>query len=178
MAIQGTLTLNEISLLEVDADPRVTATPADIGSLAILDSTGQIFRKFNTGDTDWRIASFLDTYEATANANITTTSTTDVLVTSMTVTPARGKYLAFFNCVQNSSSATATTTFSIYAGGTQITSSETFNIRDSSTGRPPICIAGVPVEVNGSQAVEARWRTSTGTATMYGRRTLRLATAG
>jgi hypothetical protein len=57
VAILGQLTLNEILLLEVDADPSTSGVVAPIGSLAILDDsvTGKLWVKSGAGDTTWSV---------------------------------------------------------------------------------------------------------------------------
>lgn len=54
MAKLGKLTLNEIELYEIDANPQTEATEASLGSFAILTDGTAIFQKVGVGDTDWR----------------------------------------------------------------------------------------------------------------------------
>ena len=52
--IKGTLTLNEVEILEVSGDPSVSGgTPAPRGSIA-LDDTGKQWIKFGNLDTEWQ----------------------------------------------------------------------------------------------------------------------------
>jgi len=53
MAIQGSVTLNEILILEIDADPTVTATVAPLGSFASMDNGSGMYVKTGAGDTAW-----------------------------------------------------------------------------------------------------------------------------
>lgn len=53
MGVKGELSLNHLTLLEVDADPTVDPVSAEIGSLAITD-TGRVWVKTGTGDSDWQ----------------------------------------------------------------------------------------------------------------------------
>ncbi len=55
--ILGQITLNEVFLYEVDADPAFgVGTPALLGTLAILKdgSIGRLFQKVGNADTEWR----------------------------------------------------------------------------------------------------------------------------
>lgn len=104
-------------------------------------------------------------------ANITTTSTTDVVLTGMTTTPAAGTYLVTFSTWLTHSNGNATVTMSIFAGGAQA----------ASTARTTLPFSGAVgsanngleagtngiVTVNGSQAIALEWHTSTGTATAH-----------
>jgi hypothetical protein len=57
MTQTGQLTLNEILIIEVDADPSVGGTAAPIGSIALLDdkTNGRMWIKSAAGDTSWSI---------------------------------------------------------------------------------------------------------------------------
>lgn len=119
--------------------------------------------------------------EATATADTTTTSTTDVLISSMTLTPVAGVYLAFFSTTVDHSNQNVAVVCSLYVGG----------VLDADTVRGPIprtnavgaitmsptVAAQARVTVNGSQAIEARWKTSAGTATAH-QRTLNILRVG
>jgi hypothetical protein len=108
---------------------------------------------------------------ATATASTTTTSGTDVLINSMTLTPAAGTYLAIFTAAITNTGTDGNVSVSIYSGGSINSHSErTFTPQFSSGGFGGTVSNPVPiathaiVTVNGSQAIEARWRRSTGTA--------------
>lgn len=114
---------------------------------------------------------FLASGEASFSSNITTTSASDVLMTSMTITPVAGTYLVWFSTWLTQSTGNQTVTFSLYAGGVQTASTIRTTV--------PFCGAlgavngGIchstngRVTVNGSQAIELRWHTSAGTATAH-----------
>lgn len=118
-------------------------------------------------------------YQATATDDITTQSTTDIVATGMTLTPPSGTYLVWFsgsNMVTNDDGvADASNYVSIYSGGVQVSSSEQLSRDGITTGKvvlstfPFNCVA--EVIVNGSQAIEGRWRTSDSfnTGTMHQR---------
>jgi hypothetical protein len=105
------------------------------------------------------------TGEISNTTSRTTTSTTAVLMTGMTVTPAAGTYLVIWSGSLTTAASTQNTTFSIYSAGALVTHSERI------CGGAQVVIMYIPfccvavVTVNGSQAIEGMWRTSSGTAT-------------
>jgi hypothetical protein len=57
MAIIGQVTVNQISILEIDADPRADGgLAAPIGSIASMDNGSGSFLKVGSGDTDWKLS--------------------------------------------------------------------------------------------------------------------------
>ena len=120
------------------------------------------------------------TAPATATGTITTTSTTDVLATSMTLTPAAGTYLVFFRgAAWNTSTGAGLGVFlSIYAGGSQDAGSQLFLSDGTNFNTPFTCVA--VVTVNGAQAIEGRWRIAagSGTASMLSTRALTIVQIG
>lgn len=111
--------------------------------------------------------------EVTATADTTTTSASDVLINTMTITPVAGTYLVWFStCVDHSNQSVAVVV-SIYAGGFLQTASvrspiPRFNGVGAITLTPNVATQA-KVTVNGSQAIEARWKTASGTATAHQR---------
>lgn len=124
-------------------------------------------------DANGLLVSGLTSTEVSATADATTTSTTDVLMTSMTITPAAGTYkIAFSTCVDHSAQSVAVV-MSIYIGGTLQAESvrapvPRFNALGANSLNPCVSINGIEV-VNGSQAIEIRWKTASGTATAHQR---------
>lgn len=109
--------------------------------------------------------------ELSFSSNITTTSSTDVVLTGMTVTPPAGTYLVIFSTWLTHSNGNATVTMSLYVGGVQKADSIRVVIPfqgsiGSITQDIPVSTQG-QVTVNGSQAIAIEWRTSTGTATAH-----------
>ena len=101
---------------------------------------------------------------ATATGNITTSSATDVLATSMTVTPVSGTYLVWFSGSFNVDNNAYTVYADIWSAGAQVPESE---VRANFYRTPydvPFCCQAT-VTVNGSQAIEGRWRVSNAAAT-------------
>lgn len=112
--------------------------------------------------------------EVSATADTTTTSSTDVLLNAMTITPTSGTYLVWFTTTIDHSNQSIPITFSIYAGGTQKADSVRAVItRPNAIGANSLTATVSTqgqVVVNGSQAVEIRWnRGSAGTGTAHQR---------
>lgn len=109
--------------------------------------------------------------EVSFSSNITTTSTTDVSLTGMTITPPAGTYLVLFSTWLTHSNGNATITMSLYSGGVQKTDSIRVAIPfvgalSAITQDMPLSINGV-VTVTGTQAIAIEWHTSTGTGTAH-----------
>lgn len=110
--------------------------------------------------------------EATATAAATTTSTTDVLLTGMTLTPGAGTYLVMFSTtLLNSNNGAQRTAISLYANSVRIAASE----RYVGTGGGAYVGASTQaiITVSDGQAIEVRWRAAGGTSTSQ-KRTLTL----
>jgi len=105
-----------------------------------------------------------------ATAEFTTTSTSDVLVDSMSLTPAAGNYLVWFSGTISHVSNQSIVYISIYVDGVKDTGSERKYERGNMSGGFAKSFCSVAkVTVNGSQAIEGRWRTSTATAKIFER---------
>jgi hypothetical protein len=114
-----------------------------------------------------------------ATGDVTTTSSTAVLITGMTLTPAAGTYLVrFVAAAYMSTSAGPYVELSIWVGGVQVPESTLWMSGGHSLGIP-LCVSAI-VTVNGSQAIEARWKVVGGsyTAGMHNTRTLSLIQVG
>lgn len=115
----------------------------------------------------------LSATEVSATADTTTTSTTDVLINSMTITPVSGSYLVKFSSTVDHSNQNVAVVVSLYTGGVLKADSVRSTIpRTNAIGAitMSLCVAinGL-VTVNGAQAIEIRWKTSAGTATAHQR---------
>jgi len=99
----------------------------------------------------------------------TTTSTTYVLMPGMTITPIAGTYFVWISTDQSNGSNNSSLVTSIFAGGVQVAESE--RVSDvKTTGRRREISSMARVTVNGSQAIEMRWRgNGTGTNEVRGR---------
>ena len=107
-----------------------------------------------------------------AAGDITTTSTLDVLATSMTLAPGPGDYIALFTADFQQSSNNENIFISLFVAGVQVPNSEREfrrgasqgNVRSSMTLMAHITVVGPP------DPVEVQWRVgSAGTATMGNR---------
>lgn len=109
--------------------------------------------------------------QVSATGTTTTTSTTDVLINSMTITVAgSGSYMIMFSgSVENS--ANSTNFVSIYVNGTQVAHSQRRMVVVTQTQGAafPIATQCYVTGVTAGQTIEARWRVTAGTATMYNR---------
>ena len=104
-------------------------------------------------------------YEVTDPYTKTTTSSSPVLVSGMTVTPAAGKYLVIFSGTVRSDSASSVNTLSITNNGAGMSGSARVvdTYRDEEY-IPFACV--VVVTATGSEAIEGRWATTSGTLSM------------
>ena len=142
------------------------ATPVDADVVLIEDSAAAFAKKKVT------VGSLPDPTSdiAEATGDTTTTSATDVLANSMTLTPASGTYLVRFTGSVDHSSSNAVTEMSIYSGGAQVAASERRFQRGAGQGNVASAFCcEAKVTVNGSQAIEGQWRTDGSTATMHER---------
>jgi hypothetical protein len=119
------------------------------------------------------LASGVSNTEVNSTTAATTTSTTDVLMTGMTITPVAGTYLVFFSCWVTNTVGLSNVVISIYVGATQKADSLRQCEPGSSgltSGSQNMCLAtnGV-VTVNGSQAITIQWHVQSGTGTVTNR---------
>lgn len=166
--------MNETKIYEVDGPPGAgLGTAAEVGDIAIDGLTGIVYNKKTILNTGWkRLQDELLNLQASAATTITTTSTADVLATGMTLTPEAGEYLVYFQGAIRHGTNNVSSFVSVYSGGTQIANSETIYNRGNNNNNSivPVLISGVKAVVDGSQAIEIRWRTTSGTATLNGNR--------
>lgn len=128
-------------------------------------------------DANNQVISGITVLEVSDTANATTTGATNALLTTMTITPAAGKYIAFFSAAINVNLAGNTATVSLFNNGVQDTATvRTISPFDggalsagSATGM--VSIQRTIVVTTGSVTIE--WNTSGGTSTC-GPRTLTL----
>lgn len=109
--------------------------------------------------------------EVSDTANATTSSSTDALLTTMTITPTvAGNYQVLFNSSITSNAAGAAITVSIYVGGVQdpatvIKLSPFDGGTLSATTARAVAFCLKKVTTNGSQSIEIHWSISSGTGT-------------
>lgn len=132
-----------------------------------------------TTDSKGRVISSVDTAIVGVPATYTglngvstiqTTSTTYVVITGMTVTPAAGTYLVFAGANTSATSNNRLISVALGINGVVNTDTETFFFMRSSSGLLSSSsdigthAIGDVVTVNGSQSVDLLWKTSGGTA--------------
>lgn len=112
--------------------------------------------------------------EVSATASATAGTGADALLTGMTDTPPAGTYFVAFSCDLNSANAGAVVSISIYVGGVQKADSLrkvmpfAGGTLTSGSQRVGVSINGT-VTVNGTQAIEIRWSTSSNAPTAAAR---------
>ena len=119
---------------------------------------------------------FIPQNEAIAIADTTTASTTDVLMTGMSIVPGAGTYLAIFSTTVTNDTADAVVHVTLYRAGLAVAASnrtatprtQTSTALLNSSQDIPITTNAV-VTVDAIQAVQARWRVTAGTGTAHER---------
>lgn len=133
-------------------------------------------------DTNNQLVSGLTVSTVSSAVNATTTSATDVLLTTMNLTPVAGTYMAFFDTSVQSTAGGNSITISIYSAGVQIANSSRVVQFPTATlissGNPTSVATHAPnIVVNGAQAITVQWHTNGGTATCLTRTLSLLRTA-
>ena len=127
-----------------------------------------------SADTNGALISGISTTEVSSTVSATAPTGADTLLAGMTITPAAGTYLVWFSCDINSANAGVTVSVSIYVGGTQKADSLRKVVPfaggtlTSGSSRVGVSTNGL-VTVNGSQAIEIRWSTSSNAPTAAAR---------
>lgn len=115
-------------------------------------------------------------FEVNAAGPVTTTSTSDVLVTSMTITPGAGTYQVIFTSDLLNNTLGTTTFVCAYAAGAFVTNSNRTLVTTAITLRVPVALSCIATVAAG-QAIEIRWHVTAGTASM-GQRSFSLIKVG
>ncbi len=167
----GGSTAAEIRLFDNDASnyvgvksPATIATnftlnlPVDFGTAnTVLTTDGN-----NPAALTWSVPLIPNT-STNATASATTTSTTNAVITTMTLTPAAGRYLVLFGGNIRSVTAASVVEISVFNNAVQNTISIRTNTYVASAF---IQMTTMSLEsVNGSQAIDIRWRRVSGTGT-------------
>lgn len=103
--------------------------------------------------------------EVTSAAGMSIGSTTDVLITGMSITPPAGTYRVSFDAPVTVGTNNSTLGFAVYAGGTINANSNKSFLATPANTTYYYGTSGT-VTVNGSQAIEIRGRRSAGTTTV------------
>ena len=114
------------------------------------------------------LASGILNYSVVSSTTFASSSTTDVVITSFTVTPVAGTYAIWFNIATENTSGTATNTASVYRAGTKIADSE--RAARMAAANSPFALGSMTVATfNGSQACDVRVRTASASQTVRAR---------
>ena len=134
------------------------------GALTITNSgsTSNVLTKTGSTTASWQspAANTPFVYEVSATTTATTTSSSLVLMTSMTSTPASGQYHVHFSASCNNGNDNNVLTYAIFVGGSIIAHSQRTTVASDNDIDTMHTMA--KVTVNGSQAVEIRWSTFSG----------------
>lgn len=101
-----------------------------------------------------------------SSADHSTASTSYELMDSMTRTPVNGTYMVWFNTNVVSSTSNIDTYISIFVGGVQVSDSERFIEENNTTDQSTMSTMAL-VTVDGSQAIEIRWKVTAGFTTAH-----------
>jgi len=114
----------------------------------------------------------LITNKVVVSGGLSTTSATDVLMTSLQFTNVQtGEYLANFGTSLSHNSTNSNIWISIYVNGTQVVASERIWQRGGVQANiiAGVDLAGFPLTITTTSTVEIRWRTDAATATSTNR---------
>jgi hypothetical protein len=142
---------------------QTTTDPVDVGSAA-PPSAGQVLTATSATAAGWA-APVAAVTSVSATGNVTTTSTTDVLLTGMTITPGAGNYLVMFSCQQQNNVAASSNIFSIYVNGVQVAASSRQDRITTATINQAVALQTYVVGVLAGQVIEVRWRVPGGPTT-------------
>lgn len=119
--------------------------------------------------TDWVPGTIVNTnYSAESVTSATTASTSDVLMTSMSITPAvTGTYLVIFEGATRNSAVGNINTFSIYVNSSQIVNSVRSYTLPSASRDISVITTAIVTYITGN--IEVRWKVNSGTGTILGR---------
>lgn len=138
-----------------------TGTPVDTSTSNAAGTANTVARSDHTHNTVITNG-FIDSV-----ASATTSSATDAVINSMTLTPAAGTYIVSFEGVFSHGTNNGVTNYSIYAGAVQQANSVRSYTTQNNTKFAVTTSAKVTVD--GATAITAQWNTPAGTATILGR---------
>lgn len=112
----------------------------------------------------------LSNLEASDTNTVSTTSTTDVLIPSMSIAPTAGTYLAMFSATVTNLDNNESVFCSLWVGGAKIVHTDR-EITDLNNDWDSVSMQSI-ITLNGAEDVEARFRTSAGGESQVRERTL------
>ncbi len=159
-----------ISSVTVDAYGRVTsATSGTTGTPVATDNANSAGSGTALALANHVHQTKADVTNVTGTSIITTTSTTDVVLTGQTLTPGAGNWLATFSCNTSNTNGNTNTNFSIYVNGVQVAVTERQVRIVGNAIAQFVSITTLLTGVTGGQAVDVRWRVSANTGTVTNR---------
>jgi hypothetical protein len=163
--MSSTAATSHLSMTDGDS---AAVSPANHGNLRYNESEQEFETSQNGGAYNPLNAPGVKQVFTTSST--TTTSAAPVLVSGMTITPEAGTYLVTFQGSLEHDTNAAYIWPAIYAGGVLDASSSRGFRRGNAQGNvvTPFSTTAI-VTVNGAQAIEGRWSTSTANATCYER---------
>ena len=143
-------------------------------------SLGRLYKKTGNDGIFWKpdaAGAEVDLTSAIGNVSssvatfstITTTSATHILATGMTITPVAGTYIVIWSASVRSTSTTGEVYIRIYAGGSAVGAELIYQRGGNASSMAVGLCATFKVTVDGSQAIEGRWRRVNGTGEMLSR---------
>lgn len=114
------------------------------------------------------LASGIVNYSNTSSTLFTTTSNTDVLITSFTITPQAGTYAVWSNLSASTSQGSRQVTMSLYKAGTAVTDSIREQTSPASNQKFTNSVLST-ITVDGTQAIDVRVKVSASTLSIFDR---------
>lgn len=150
------------------AGPVIWSSPV-AQSIPYVDNISPVFGATNVQSAidvlKNQVAGGIVNYNVVSSTTFNTTSTTDVVITGMTVTPVAGTYGIWFNAAVVMSSSPVIQSWTIYSSGAAVVDSVRSQ-QSSRSAQPLFCATMSIVQVNGSQAIDVRVNTAGGTLTV------------
>lgn len=107
--------------------------------------------------------------EVGETSEYTTTSIVDVLVDGMTITPQEGTYDIWFTGTGTNSLKGSAAIFSIYVAGVRVDESESVIEPGGNNFKGAFRCTARSIEVDGTQAIEGKFKADSNTAKAYAR---------
>lgn len=142
------------------------------GNNADFNTQYGVYRMAGTPISPYNIGGGLSSNEVSSSSSTSTTSSSYSAVNSMNSTPAAGTYMVTFTASGKGSADDQEMQICLYKNGSSIAHTERdygFEADASNNDRRFSIHTQALVTVNGSQAIEARYKTNTGTFSIYER---------
>ncbi len=165
-------TLNSTTNTITSDNLHSATTTIDVSS-ATAPTTGQVLTATSSTAATWQTTSATITNSSiTATTDTSTTSSSYTLINSMTTTPASGTYLVSFSSSGNSTNTGADANYALFNDGTIIQHTErnlNYGGGSHASGFDSALHTQAITTVNGSQAIEVKYKRSAGTFAVHER---------